>query len=265
MFPRPIRYISYTLLVVAAATAHAHDTWVQTNTNLIRTGDAVHLDLMLGNHGNEHRDYKLASKISLEGCTLAVHGPDGKSFDLKDRLADTGYAPNEGFWTARFVATKSGLYTVSHTVESRHRTTRSIKSARTCFVASMKLDEVPPALPGFDKVFGHPLELVPQSNPVAPMGPGTPIQVKLLFQGKPLADTTVSFIPRGETLAEGFDPRYEVKTDVEGRAKFTPKTGNWYLIVAHRTEPEEKGDGYDRTTYSATLNVYVPEFCSCCD
>src|SRR6185436_2774462 len=47
-----------------AAPAFAHDTWVQTNTNVVRTGDAVHVDLMLGNHGNDHRDFKLASKLA---------------------------------------------------------------------------------------------------------------------------------------------------------------------------------------------------------
>lgn len=44
----------------------AHDTWVETNTSVVRTGDVVHVDLKLGNHGNEHRDFKLASKISLD-------------------------------------------------------------------------------------------------------------------------------------------------------------------------------------------------------
>jgi len=52
--------------LMLARTALAHDTWVQTNTNLIRSGDAVHVDLMLGNHGNDHRDFKLASKTGLE-------------------------------------------------------------------------------------------------------------------------------------------------------------------------------------------------------
>ena len=56
-------------------TSAAHDTWVQTNTNLIRTGDAVHIDLMLGNHGNDHRDFKLASKLDPEGGDADGHRP----------------------------------------------------------------------------------------------------------------------------------------------------------------------------------------------
>lgn len=253
------------LSVLAAGHSLAHDSWVQTNTNVVRTGDAVHLDLMLGNHGNEHRDFKLAGKVGLEGCTLAVTGPDGTTLDVSDRLKDVGYAPNEGFWSAKYIAVKSGLYTVGHTLQSQHRSTRTIKSGKAYFVASLKLDDVPVGLPGFDKPLGHPLELVPVTNPVMPMGPEVPISVKLLFKGKPLAGAVVSFIPRGETLKEGFDERYERKTDAEGKATFTPKTGNWYLVAAHRIEADEKGDGFDKTTYSATLNVFVPEYCTCCE
>jgi hypothetical protein len=95
------------------------------------------------------------------------------------------------------------------------------------------------------------------------MGPGTAIKVRLLWKGQPLADARVSFIPRGETLSEGFDPRYERRTDAEGRAGFTPTAGNYYLVVAHREEPEG-GKNYTATKYSAALTVYVPQVCPCC-
>ena len=74
----------------------------------------VHIDLMLGNHGNEHRDFKLAGKLSLEGASLEVLGPDGSRYDLKDRLIDTGYTPQEGYWTTRFEPAEPGLYVVGH-------------------------------------------------------------------------------------------------------------------------------------------------------
>ena len=99
------------LCLFAIGALKAHDTWVQTNTNLIRTGDVVHIDLMLGNHGNEHRDFKLASKIGLEGVkTIEVRGPDGSLHNLKSDLVDLGLAPKEGFHSARFVPDKPGLY-----------------------------------------------------------------------------------------------------------------------------------------------------------
>jgi uncharacterized GH25 family protein len=253
-------------VLMLAPVAPAHDTWVQTNVNVIRPSDNVHIALMLGNHGNDHRDFKLAGKIDLEGCTLLVLAPDGKRYDLKDRLIDTGYTPKEGYWTVPFAGARPGLYLVAHTSDKvvSYAPTRSIKSAKTCFVISKSLDNVSRDNPGFDKPLGHALELVPQASLVTPMGPGTPIKVKLLYKGKPMVGGRVSFIPRGVTLTAGFDKRYERNTDAEGRASFTPTEGNYYLVVAHHLEPKESGKGYKSTKYSATLTVLVPQVCPCC-
>ena len=53
-------------------------------------------------------------------------------------------------------------------------------------------------------------------------------------------------------------------TDKDGRAAFTPKTGNYFLIVAHHTRTEA-GAGYGETKYAAPLPVLVPDKCPCCD
>ncbi len=204
------RIICLFVVMSASLSSFAHDTWVETNTNLIRTGDAVFVDLKLGNHGNEHRDFKLASKIDLEGCDLQIVGEYGASYDLKDRLIDTGYAPKEGYWTTKFAATKPGLYVVAHSLDAvvnHGRPTRSIKSGKTCFVVSDSLDRVPFLNPGFDRPSGHALELIPVANPVTPMGPGEPIRVRVLLKGEPLADARISFIPQSDTLREEFDER----------------------------------------------------------
>jgi uncharacterized GH25 family protein len=255
-----------TVLTVGPSALLAHDTWVQTNTNLVRAGDAVHIDLMLGNHGNEHRDFKLASKTSLDGVTLQVHAPQSKSYDLASRLIDVGYTPKEGFWTTKFSATEPGLYLVDHTVDrivNHGQPTRSLKSGKTCFVVSKSLDNVPRENPGFDRVLGHALELVPEANPVTPMGPGVPIRVKVLFKGQPFPGARVTFIPRGAVLSEGFDAEHERTANEHGRAAFTPNDGNYYLVVTHH-KTDEQGEGYVATSYSATLTVFVPDVCPCC-
>jgi len=249
-----------------AVPALAHDTWVEPNTSVVRCGDAIHLDLKLGNHGNDHRDFKLAGKVDAKDCALQVLAPGGARYDLKDQLSDVGYAPKEGYWTGKFVPAQPGLYVVAHRSDKvvSYAPTRSVKSAKTMFVVSESLDRVPRDQTGYNAPLGHALEIVPTTNPVAPMGPGQAINIQLLFQGKPWADARVSFIPRGVMLEEGFDAEYERTTDSQGRASFVPRAGNVYLVVAHRLEPEEKGDGFDSTKYSATLAVYVPEVCSCC-
>ncbi len=268
-----IAWMAAVLLVcgVHARPATAHDTWVQTNTNVVRVGDVVHVDLMLGNHGNDHRDFKLASKITLDPCTLAVHAPGGETYDLKPNVIDTGYAPKEGYWSARFLPGDQGLHIVAHTLDTLHRTTRAIKSGKTFFVASEKLDGLRRDQASdsnqawFAKPLGHPLEIVPTQHPVLGAGPGEPIAVQVLYQGKPLAGARVSFIPRGAVLAEGFDDQYERTTDDQGRAQYTPREGNYVLVVVHHREPGQRGEGYDQTSYSATLVVYVPQACPCCD
>lgn len=263
-----IRVFLAAILATLSAPLFAHDTWVQANTQLVRVADNIHIDLCLGNHGNHHRDFRYASKIDLTGCKVVLHAPADKSYDLMPDLVDLGYAPKEGFFSARYTVAAPGMYMVEHTVDkvvNHGEPSRSIKSAKTFFVASHSLDKVKDDQTGFDQVLGHPLELVPVKNPVLPMGPEESIKVKLLLKGKPFSDQVVSFIPRSLRLKEGFDPDYERKTDADGIASFTPKFGDYYLIVAHHTDANEKAAEYVKTGYSATITLYVPELCPCCE
>jgi uncharacterized GH25 family protein len=256
----------FLLGITSAVTAFAHDIWVQTNTSVVRSGDAIYIDLMLGNHGNDHRDFKLAGKPSLDGSTVVIIGPDNTIHDLKPSFVDRGYAPKEGFWSAQFEPVKPGLYLVAQASDqiASYAPERVVRSSKTLFLVSADLDRVPADVPGYARVMGYPLELVPLTNPVAPMGPGTPIRVKLIFHGKPLVDEKVSFIPLGETLKSDFDSRYERRTDTAGSASFEPKEANYYLIVAHHLDTSKTGPGYKSTNYSATLTVLVPAICPCC-
>ena len=138
--------ISFVASVLTPILCLAHDTWLQPNINLIRTGDAVHIDLMLGNHGNDHRDFKLAGKVSPEFIqAFEVIAPDGKKYDLKSDLVDLGYAPKEGFFTSRFVTGKPGLH-IAHQKSDRilnfGKPFRSVHSSKTYFMVSNSLDKV---------------------------------------------------------------------------------------------------------------------------
>ena len=258
------------VLVLAAAAAHAHDTWLEVSPRLVQPEDVVHVDLFLGNHGNDHRDFKIAGKLgSLDGVKVGVIGPDGRTTDLAADMVDLGYAPKEGFWSARFVPATAGLHCVALYREGIRHGAMGCKGGKTYFLAAESHDS--PAQPdatsleSLARPLGHPLELVLESHPVLGCGPGKPIVVRLLFQGKPLADHVVSFIPRGATLAEGFDAEHERKTDAEGRCRYTPKEGNLVLVVTHLVNPEEQGEGYDKASYAATLVLDVPQRCRCCE
>ncbi len=249
-----------------AASLLAHDTWVQVSGRMVRPGDVVHVDLFLGNHGNDHRDFKIAGKLSsLEGTSLAVLPPAAAATDLVPDLVDLGYTPREGFYSGRFVAAKEGLHCVSHVREGIRHGARGLKGGKAYFLVSESLDEPPAPTKDHAKPLGHPLELVLETHPVIDCGPGKPIAVRLLHRGLPVAGHRVSFIPRGAVLKGDFDAEHERTTDADGRCRFTPKEGNLVLVVAHLSKPEERGEGYDRTTYAATLVLDVPQRCPCCD
>src|SRR5690606_38216713 len=99
----PMKRITLAAIVAVALTtlAFAHDTWVQSNIPVIRVGDVAYVDLMLGNHGNHHPEFKLFGKVNLDAITLAVIAPDGSATDLKPALVDFGSAPKEGYYSAR--------------------------------------------------------------------------------------------------------------------------------------------------------------------
>lgn len=242
-------------LLAAASNALAHDSWIETNTSAVRAGDVVHIDLMLGNHGNEHRDFKFAGKVNLEKSTLAIVPPAGAETDLKPQAIDLGLGPKDGYWTVRYPARERGIYTVIHSSSAQHGTSRSLKFAKTQFAAVDRLDSPEPNS-GFDVAVGQPLEIVPLTDP-AQAAAGRPIQVRVLYKSEPLPQARISFVPRGQVLAAGVDPQFERHTDSRGEAEWTPNEGNVVLVVVHHTEPSEKGDGYDKTVYSATLTTHV--------
>jgi uncharacterized GH25 family protein len=254
------------LLFAFVEVVAAHDIWLETNTALVRVGDRVDIDFKLGNHGNEHRDFKLASKTAPDGLALEVIGPGGKKYDLRPVLVDLGYTPKEGYWSAPFVAAEPGHYlalSTSDKIVNHGKALRSIRSAKAWWLADKSLDK--PAAKWEARPLNLPFELVLLTDPVLFAGPGRRIEVQLLRAGKPVADQVVSFIPRGVELSADFDSTYERRTDKQGKASFTPKEGNTYLIVSHLLADEETSLTYQGTKYTATLTIRVPQICPCCD
>lgn len=232
----------------------AHDTWLEVGASRVPVGEFAYVNLMLGNHGNEHRDFKISSKITLEPCELYVIGPDGKTSDLKSGVVDLGFGPKEGHWAARCDFNDPGVYRVVHTLDTLHLTTRAIKSSKTFVIAGEKTTEA--VGEPQDSCFGFGLELVLET-PYSELHVGNAMSIRVMRNGEPLSDARVSIVPRGVTLAEGFDQEYERISDNDGRVRFVPQEGNIYLLVVHHLEAEEKGEGYDKSHYSATMVLHV--------
>jgi uncharacterized GH25 family protein len=255
---KTIRFASLLVATLFSGLAQAHDTWVQSGPLVTRHRDVVHVDLMLGNHGNNHRDFKLASKITLKPCTLEIIAPDGTRTDLKTRLTDMGSAEKEGYWSARMTADQTGIYQVVHTLDTLHGKTRAIKSSKTFFISSTCFGSVPTT--GADRIvpINQGLELVLET-PIEAIAAKREIRYRVLWNGKPLPNATVAFIPRGAVLADGRDSQHEKDTDANGYVSFTPSEGNLLLAVVHHVAADESGEGYDKTHYGATMVLPVPQ------
>ncbi len=247
--------------ILSVTSAFGHDTWVESGSLLNRVSDPVYVDLKLGNHGNSHRDFKLASKITLKPCTLSLLRPDGQTVDLKGQLFDAGYAPKEGYWSTRYIPTEAGVHGVYHTLDTLHGETRALKTAKTVFLSAraqgMKTYVEPSDLNYVDRPLGFGLELV-LKTPVGGIAAGNEMTLELRLHGLAVEGIVVSFVPKGKQLAEGFDSDYERHTDANGIVRFTPGEAETYLIVAHLAAPMETGEGYTKTHYSATFVLAIP-------
>jgi uncharacterized GH25 family protein len=234
----------------------AHDTWVQLNVARAAAGQPVYADLMLGNHGNQHRDFKLDSKIPLAGSTLALISPDGKSADLKESLIDQGSEEKEGYWSTKVVPAGEGIFCVAHTYDAvvTYAPKRALKSAKAFFASGGGAAD---GAESFSKPLGHPLEIIPLNDPTS-LKAGDSLQVKILFKGQPLKDAVVSCIPRGVELAGDFDAAHEARTSATGEAALPLTEANYFLVAVHQKAPEETGETYSAgSEYGATLTVLV--------
>ncbi|TWT75264.1 DUF4198 domain-containing protein [Allorhodopirellula solitaria] len=260
--------LRHTLLIALAITlqacqsAAAHDVWLQTNSPLIRTGEVAHVDLRLGNHGNHHRDFKLAGRINLDWVTVDHITPDGARADIKDAMFTTASAEKEGYWTTPLSVSQPGVHCVVEQLDrvmQHGASVRGIRTAKTYFLVADSLDNPALRSHSHEEPLDLPFELVLQTCPMSEVKVGAPITVQVLHQGKPISDVVVSFIPEGAELDGEFDPEYEFRTDAEGMATFTAQDANRHLIVAHYTAEDESSDEYAFTSYGSTITLHVPK------
>lgn len=107
---------------------------------------------------------------------------------------------------------------------------------------------------GFDRALGLPLELVLESDPRATT-PGEPLLVRLLFEGRPLAERQIKLValsaPHTITLA---------RTDAQGRARLTPTHAgpNALFAVHQRRTTSEQGLSGDWQGFFASLSFESP-------
>ena len=102
---------------------------------------------------------------------------------------------------------------------------------------------------------GHPLELVPLSDP-STLRTGDPLEVRVLLHGAPwtgeIRATYAGYEGQGE---EAYAVR--VATNAEGVARFVPAVAGHWLVLAHAGEDFPDPAICDRRSYHSTLTFAV--------
>jgi len=94
------------------------------------------------------------------------------------------------------------------------------------------------------RAFGYRFEIIPETNPCAP----TPLRVRLLFEGKPLAGALVTAMHRDDASA-----RIRIRSDKSGRVTLDlPKNGVW-MIKSVQLVPAPAGADADWESMWASL------------
>ena len=102
------------------------------------------------------------------------------------------------------------------------------------------------------RVVGLPLEIVPVQDPFGRKA-GDTLKVKVLFQGKPLAEANLGWLHPGDETPSG-----TARTDAKGEALVPiARTGLMSIRLTHMTRPKAKD--YEWESFWTTLTFRIPE------
>jgi uncharacterized GH25 family protein len=255
-----VKRIAAIVIAVAAQTAvaHAHDFWIEPSTFRPAVGQLVSASLRVGQEfqgdpiprsaqlidsftvregtkekevvGFENRDP--AGYVRLEQSGLAVIGYRSKANPLQ-----LDAAKFEEFLK------QEGLERISAIRAQRHETAKADRERFYRFAKSV-LTTGTTGGARFEQPFGYRFEIVPETNPCAT----TPLRLRLLFEGKPLAGALVTAIHRDDPTA-----RIRIRSDKSGRVTLDlPKNGVW-MIKSVQLVPAPAGSDADWESLWASL------------
>lgn len=260
--------LSALLLLAAALPGRAHDFWIEPADFRPARSEPVALALRVGDFARGEPVARDPRRIVRFSCI----GPDGEAAVLGRPGADpAGYArpTAEGVHLCVYESNRAsvalplvkflgyldeeGLEALRPAVLARGELTdvRELYS-RSC-KALVRVGDGPTA--GFDRVVGLPLELVPETDPFAASGAGgpTPLSIRLLFRGEPVAGALVS----ADSLDAG-GGSLQVRTNSEGRAMLAlPRAGRWLVASTHMV-PWTADESAEWESVWASLTFEVP-------
>jgi len=232
-----VKRIAAVIIAVAAQTAvaHAHDFWIEPSTFRPAVGQLVSTSLRVGQEFTGDPIPRSAQLIDTFTVRAANGEKDVVGFENRDPagyvrveqpgLAIIGYRskPNPlELDAAKFedFLKNEGLERISAIRAQRHETAKPDRERFFRFAKSVLLTGSGGGA-RFDQPFGYRFEIIPETNPCA----ATPLRVRLLFEGKPLAGALVTALNRDDPNA-----RLRIRSDKEGRVTLNlPKNGVWLI------------------------------------
>ena len=255
-------------LVAVASLAQAHELWVNAPAK-IAADEVLKADLAYGH------DYPTAEPIEADRLhifkPLQLIGMDGKAQDMNQQGENYQYVSKEKLGKGAYWV--SAIYQPTFWSKNdsgwKQQNLKDMPDASTCQQAQMFGKALVVAgddavdVAAVSKPVGQALEIVPLANPnSAKVGKLFP--VRILFQGKPLADEIVT--ATADTIAlmdeeathDHREPQiFSGKTDKEGKVNIIPLVeGFWKVKVKHKT-PFANQKQCHENSLSATLAMQI--------
>ncbi len=251
--------------LLLAATAFAHDFWIEPPRFHVAKNESVDLPLRVGMEyvGDPvPRDDLRLEKFVMLGPdgTTSVPGDDkrdpaGRVTPTKDGVYVVAFRSKRRsieLDAAKFEAylKSEGLERVAKIRAQRNETGKAGHEVYSrCAKTLLKVGDG--AKDGHDRVAGLRLEIVPETNPYVVVA-GDELAFRVIFEDKPLADAFVVARSRVETKHV-----VAARTDAEGRVKLTlDRAGEWMVKCVHMIEaPVETGMDWESLWASVTFEL----------
>ena len=256
-------------VVLAATPLLAHDFWIEPTTFHPEVGSMVGLSLRVGQGFRGDAVPLMPDKIvkfvtvSAAGVETAAGGIPGRDPAGRARVAEPGFVI-AGYRSSpsslELPADKFEAYLKDEGLEKiiamRARRGDSEKPSKEIYSRCAKalLDAGGAGTTGFDRALGFRLELVSETSPKKlPANAGGSIPIRLLFEGKPLAEALVVAMNRDEP-----DKRLSARTDKAGRVVLALPRGGVWLVKAVHMVPAPAESGADWESLWASLTFEAP-------
>jgi uncharacterized GH25 family protein len=243
------------LVFIWTGKAEAHIFWLVTDEATPEVGKPVDVEIGFGHKFPRDEEIK-AERLQF----IKVLGPGGQEVPLK-KNSTVKY---------EFVPPAAGTYVVAAQMlpgfvtrtpqGMKMQTKQGVPDANLCFrfdFATKTLVSAGKKPAGFDQSMKSSLEVVPEKAP-ASMKVGDELPVKVVFQGKPLADAEIKVT--NDQWNDTKDPfALKAKTDAQGEFKLKlDKPGKWLVIASHKTPYHDLSE-CDENFYQGSLTFSVKQ------